>query len=55
MGLGWREWSFMIVSFVNLLLTLGLTIDRLVVITDKHQTSTADFTFAILILANAGN
>ena len=54
MGLGWKEWTFLIVSVINLLVTIGLTIDRLVIVTDHHDTSSSDFTFAILILVNAG-
>ena len=53
MGLGWKEWTFLVVSTVNILVTVGLTIDRLVIVTEEHETSSSDFTFAILILVNS--
>ena len=53
LGLGWKEWTFLIVSTLNILITIGLTIDRLVIVTEDNETSSSDFTFAILILVNA--
>ena len=53
LGLGWKEWTFLIVSTLNILITIGLTIDRLVIVTEDDETSSSDFTFAILILVNA--
>ena len=53
LGLGWKEWTFLIVSTLNILITIGLTIDRLVIVTENDETSSSDFTFAILILVNA--
>ena len=53
MGLGWKEWSFLVVSVINLLATIGLTIYRLVIVTKHGQTSSSDFTFALLLIVNA--
>ena len=48
-----REWAFLGVSVVGILLTIALTIYRLVVVV-RFDPAHPDFTIAILILASAG-
>jgi hypothetical protein len=50
-----KEKLFLLVSVANILATIGLTIERLVVIVavEKNPDS-PDFTFAILLLINSG-
>ncbi|KAK3102786.1 hypothetical protein FSP39_013904, partial [Pinctada imbricata] len=50
--LSYREWSFLIISVCNILAAVGLTIYRLVKVSIDDPSS-ADFTFALLLLLNA--
>ncbi|GFO21262.1 hypothetical protein PoB_004776700, partial [Plakobranchus ocellatus] len=52
-GLFPREWLFIIVSLINLLTAVGLTISRLVMVVQNDSRS-PDFTFAVLLLVNSG-
>jgi len=49
-----QEWIFLAVSIVNIAATIGLTIERIVV-TVQSDPSNPDFTFALLLLINAGS
>ena len=49
-GLEVVEMVFLIISIVNVLVAIGLTIDRLVEL-EKHS---PDYTFAIILLINIG-
>ena len=49
-----QEWIFLAVSIVNIVATIGLTIERIVV-TVQSDPSNPDFTFALLLLINAGS
>ena len=53
-GLEIKEWAFLVVSMINLLVTLALTIYRQVVVISHEHTEEPDFTFCILIIVNAG-
>ena len=50
-GLEAVELCFLIISVINVLVAIGLTIDRLVEL-KKH---TPDYTFAIILFFNIGN
>ncbi|KAK7490026.1 hypothetical protein BaRGS_00018726 [Batillaria attramentaria] len=52
-GLYAREWVFIVISAVNILTAIGLTIVRLVKVLEDYPQS-PDFTFTILLLLNAG-
>ncbi|XP_046575473.1 uncharacterized protein LOC124283453 [Haliotis rubra] len=52
-GLYPKEWAFLVVSTINILAAVGLTIYRLVVVVESDPES-SDFTFTILLLINAG-
>ncbi|XP_067683331.1 uncharacterized protein [Haliotis asinina] len=52
-GLYPKEWAFLVVSSINILAAVGLTIYRLVVVVESDPES-SDFTFTILLLINAG-
>ena len=52
LSLVWEEWTFLLVSMVNILITLGLTIQRLVELVSDNKTDSQDFTFAVLLLVN---
>lgn len=47
-----REWSFLCLSIVNIMIALALTIDRLIKISKNRETGSAEFTFAVLLLFN---
>ena len=44
---------FIIVAILNITATIGLTIFRLIKLAGEDNTSSPDFTFAVLILVNA--
>ncbi|XP_071082599.1 uncharacterized protein [Haliotis cracherodii] len=52
-GLYPKEWAFLVVSTINILAAVGLTIYRLVLVVQTDPAS-SDFTFTILLLINAG-
>ncbi|KAJ7331212.1 hypothetical protein OS493_019994 [Desmophyllum pertusum] len=49
-GLEAVEWTFLIISVINVLVAVGLTINRLVVL----ENDTPDYTFAIILFINIG-
>lgn len=51
-GLMILEWIFLAVSMVNIVATIGLTIERIVVVV-RSDPSNPDFTIALLLLVNA--
>ncbi|KAI0209978.1 hypothetical protein LSAT2_005315 [Lamellibrachia satsuma] len=51
-GLMIIEWAFLAVSVVNIVATIGLTIERMVIVVQSDPTN-SDFTFALLLLVNA--
>lgn len=53
MGLHFKDWLFISVSFINILAAVGLTTYRLVVVV-KENSDSSDFTFTVLLLINAG-
>lgn len=52
-GLFPKEWAFLVISAVNILAAICLTIVRLVEVAETDLES-PDFTFTILLLINAG-
>ena len=49
-GLEGVEWAFLTISVINVLVAIGLTIDRLV----ELNQNTPDYTFAIILFINIG-
>ena len=49
-GLEAVEWTFLIISVINVLVAVGLTINRIVVL----EKGSPDYTFAIILLINIG-
>ena len=47
------EWLFLAVSVVNIVATIGLTVERMAVVV-RDDPNNPDFTFALLLLVNAG-
>lgn len=49
-GLEAEEWTFLTISVINVLVAIGITIDRLV----ELRKDTPDYTFAIILFINIG-
>ena len=49
-GLEAEEWTFLTISIINVLVAIGITIDRLI----ELQKDTPDYTFAIILFINIG-
>ncbi|KAK7102031.1 uncharacterized protein [Littorina saxatilis] len=52
-GLYYKEWIFLVISFLNISTAVALTLARLVQVVEDDPKS-SDFTFGILLLINAG-
>lgn len=51
-GLNAKETSFLIISIVNILTALGLTLYRFITVIKEGESGSADFTFALILIIN---
>ena len=53
-GLNAKETSFLVISIVNILTALGVTLYRFITVIKDGQSGSADFTFALILIINGG-
>ncbi|CAL1547338.1 unnamed protein product [Lymnaea stagnalis] len=53
-GLFGKEWIFLIVSMINILTAISLTLYRMIIVINEKDSQSPDFTFTLLLLINSG-